>query len=86
MQWLVIALTFTLIGGVIVTVGALVTRLPRSAPSAVTVPDHLVLPPGVAAAAITFGPDWSAVVTDDGRILVFDTLSGTLRKEVSITP
>lgn len=84
LQWLVIVLTLTLIGGVIVTVAALVTRLPGSTRTSVTIPDHLVLPEGVSAQAVTFGPGWSAVVSDDGRILIFDSESGRLRKQVEI--
>ena len=81
-----IVLTLTLIGGVIVTVAALVTRLPRSGAQVVALPESLALPEGVEAQAVTFGPGWSAVVTTDGRILIFDTASGKIRQQVEITP
>lgn len=86
LQWLVIVLTLTLIGGVIVTVAALVTRLPGSSAPVVALPDKITLPEGAQAQAVTFGPGWTAVVTTDGRILILDAESGALRQEVTVTP
>lgn len=83
---MVIGLTATLIVGVIVTVGALVTRLPvrGQADSGPALPEEIALPRGVTARAVTFGPDWYAVVTGDDRILIFARPSGDLRQEVAI--
>lgn len=84
LQWLVIGLTITLIVGVIVTVAAVVTRMPGRAPAIVALPDNVTLPNGATASAVTFGPGWYAVVTTDNRILIFDRASGTMRQEVAI--
>ncbi|MFT4151516.1 MAG: DUF6476 family protein [Paracoccaceae bacterium] len=83
LQWLVIGLTTTLIVGVIVTVAAVVTRMPGRTP-AVSLPEQVKLPAGTTAAAVTFGPGWYAVVTGDGRILIFDRGTGALKQEVRV--
>lgn len=82
LKGLVIALTLTMIGGVITVVGLLVTRMPQafSAP-APTLPDGFVLPEGTRAAAVTFGKGWILVVTEDDRVLVFGR-DGALRQEM----
>lgn len=84
LQWLVIVLTITLIGGVIVTVAALVTRLPGAGPAPMALPERVVLPEGITATAITHGQGWYAVVTADNWILIFDSADGRLRQEVAI--
>lgn len=78
-----IGLTVTLIVGVIVTVAAVVTRMPGRAP-AVSLPDQVKLPAGTNATAVTFGPGWYAVVTGDGRILIFDRATGGLKQSVEV--
>jgi Flp pilus assembly protein protease CpaA len=84
LKWLVILLTLTMIGGVITVVGLLVTRMPeRLAPSTPQLPSDLVLPAGKQASAITFGSGWTAVVTTDNLILIFDG-NGVLLQEVTI--
>ena len=82
---LVIALTLTMIGGVITVVGLLVTRMPQAF-SAVgpSLPDGFALPDGARAQAVTFGTGWIAVVTTDDRILLFGR-DGSLRQEVALT-
>ena len=82
---LVIALTLTMIGGVITVVGLLVTRMPQAF-SAVgpSLPDGFALPDGARAQAVTFGTGWIAVVTTDDRILIFGR-DGRLRQEVALT-
>lgn len=79
-----IALTLTLIAGVITIVGLLVTRLQplREAPAW---PPALDLPGGAVPAAVTQGAGWFAVVTTDGRILIFGA-DGRLRQEVAVGP
>ena len=81
---LVTVLTATMIAGVLVITGLLVTRLQRDAPPAPALPDTITLPDGATARAITMGGDWYAVVTTDDRILIFDRASGDLRQTVRI--
>ncbi len=85
LKWLVILLTLTMIGGVITVVALIVTRMPQAFTASVPkVPEDLQLPQGTAPAAVTFGSGWTAVVTTDDRILVFDG-NGVLRQEVPIS-
>ncbi|WP_295073810.1 DUF6476 family protein [Tabrizicola sp.] len=86
LKWLVILLTLTMIGGVITVVTLIVTRMPQAfTASAPKVPAELALPDGATASAVTFGSGWTAVVTTDQRILIFDR-NGVLLQEVTITP
>ena len=70
-----------MIVGVVVVVYLLVTRLSDSGP---VLPDSITLPDGTTPLAVTAGPGWYAVVTEDDRILVFDATSGRLRQTVTI--
>ena len=75
-----------MIAGVITVVGLLVTRMPQAlSAQAPRLPEDLALPPGTTAEAVTFGKGWTAVVTQDDRILIFGT-DGALRQEVRIAP
>ena len=85
LQWLVVALTLTMIGGVIAVVALLVTRLPQTARPLPVLPAGVVLPAGARPAAITFGEGWLGVVTDTGRMLVFGP-DGALLHEVAVPP
>lgn len=85
LKWLVIVLTLTMIGGVITVVGLIVTRMPQAFSSSPALPANLTLPDGARASAVTFGSGWTAVVTTDDRILIFDR-DGELRQEVPISP
>ena len=86
LKWLVIALTLTMIGGVITVVGLLVTRMPQAFSAAgPRLPEGFALPQGTEARAVTFGEGWIAVVTSDDRILIF-AKDGRLRQEVAIAP
>lgn len=88
LKWLVTALTFTLILGVITIVGLLVTRLPMVGGSGAggAFPETLALPEGAEPQAVTRGAaGWVAVVTKDNRILIFDS-QGRLTQEVQIAP
>lgn len=85
LKWLVIVLTLTMIGGVITVVGLIVTRMPQAFTSTPELPETLSLPDGARAQAITFGTGWTAVVTTDDRILVFDK-DGQLTQEVQLSP
>ena len=80
---LVSALAVTMLVGLIVLIGLFVMRFPRaSAPF----PTEIALPEGATASAVTWGPDWLAVVTGDGRLLIFSADGQRLLQEVAITP
>ncbi|MBI1171901.1 hypothetical protein GC209_10900 [bacterium] len=82
LKWLVIALTLSLIGGVLTVVWLLVTRLPL--PGAHPgLPPSLQLPAGATAAAVTLGTGWVGVVTTDNRILIFGA-DGRFWQEIAI--
>lgn len=72
-------LTAVMIGGVLVTFALIVIRLTDRTP---TLPDQIELPDGEAAQALTIGPNWFAVVTTGGAILIFDKTTGKLRQRV----
>lgn len=74
----------TMILGVIAVVWVIVTRMPDA--NALPLPETIALPQGVKAQAVTVGPDWFAVVTTAGRILVYDRVTGALRQEVQVAP
>lgn len=69
--------------GLLVIVTLLVTRFWGG--DDLALPEQLVLPEGARATAFTQGPDWLAVVTQDGRILIYDRASGALRQTVLVT-
>lgn len=74
----------TMIVGVITVVGLLVTRMPDgNAP--IALPASLALPQGARPLAITQGPGWIGVVTQDSRLLIFRQ-DGSLRQEIAIAP
>ena len=83
LKTLVTVLTVVMIGGVLTITALLVMRL-RSEPPAL--PSEIALPDGAAATAFTQGPDWYAIVTDGGEILIYDRLTGELRQRVTVTP
>jgi hypothetical protein len=83
LKWLVIILTLTMIGGVITVVGLIVTRMPQAFATSPDLPEGLTLPEGARAQAVTFGTGWTAVVTTDDRILIFNS-DGQLRQEVEV--
>lgn len=78
---LVTVLTATMILGVLAIVVLLVIRL--NAVPGPALPAPVRLPEGVRATAVTAGEGWYAVVTDDGRILIYGT-EGALRQEVEV--
>ena len=80
---LVTALTTTMIVGLLAIVSLLVIRFGTSADT-VPLPDSLILPAGTQASAVTRGPDWLAVVTTDGRILIYSTDGQTLLQEIAV--
>ncbi len=70
-----------MIGGFVLIVAMFAIRLAGDRPA---FPDMIALPDGVKAEAFTMGRGWYAVVTDDDRILIFDSASGALRKSIDI--
>lgn len=83
LQWLVIALTASMVIGVITVVGVVVTRFPK--PPTPPIPETLRLPADAGAArAVTQGSDWVAVVTDSDEILILDRTTGDLRQRIRI--
>lgn len=86
---MVLALTATLIAGVIAIVLLLVIRL-QASPAPIAMPPEVRLPPGESARAVTLGSGWLAVVTADAngreRIRVFDRMNGAERAAVDIAP
>ncbi len=68
--------------GVIAMVGLLVTRLPQGN-AAPVLPQGLVLPAGARIAAVTLGTGWTAIVTTQDQILIYDS-GGTLRQSLKI--
>ncbi len=80
---LVTTLTVVMIGGLVVVISLLVIRLSGD-PAIPSLPDHIALPDGASAQAVTFGDGWVALVTTDSRILVFDAQSGALRQSLTL--
>ena len=78
-----IVLTLVMIGGVITVVALLVTRMPQALNGVPVLPEAIQMPEGAKAQAVTFGQGWIAVVTEDGRILLFNA-EGRLRQEVRL--
>lgn len=81
---LVTTLTVTMIAGLIILIALIVMRF--SAEGTVPLPGEIALPAGARATAVTRGPDWIAVVTEDGRLLIYDIDGTTLRQDIAINP
>lgn len=85
---LVTVLTVTMVLGFIIIVVLFVIRFSDAfgsgAPDPLSVPAAIALPEGAVPAAFTRGPDWYAVVTGDGRILIYDAETGALRQEIAV--
>ncbi|MFW8634349.1 DUF6476 family protein [Cribrihabitans pelagius] len=79
---LVTTLTVVMIGGLLVVIALLVIRLSGED---LALPAEIALPEGVTAEAVTLGRGWIAVVSGDGRILIFDRETGALKQEVEIS-
>jgi hypothetical protein len=85
LRWLarlVTVLTAVMIAGVVTIVALLVTRLGPS--PALPIPEEITLPEDAQAASVTVGPDWYAVGTTDGRLLVYDRATGALLREIAV--
>ncbi|MCB2127314.1 MAG: hypothetical protein H6897_08235 [Rhodobacteraceae bacterium] len=84
LKLLVTALAGTMIAGLITIIVLLVIRLPSVTAVRPNLPEHVVLPDGLTAEAVTFGRGWIAVVTDTEEILILDAETGALRQRVAI--
>ena len=73
----------TMILGVITVVFVLVTRMPDGRAQIPALPAQISLPNGAQAQAITYGPGWIAVVSQDSQLFIFDT-NGNLRESLTI--
>ena len=78
---LVTVLTAVMILGLVTIVALLVIRLGQPAAPLPALPAAVVLPAGEVAGAVTFGPGFSVVVTQSGRVLVYSA-DGALRQDV----
>jgi hypothetical protein len=78
---LVTVLTATMIGGVLLIIALIVIRFYDAPP---VLPESIVLPEGSRAQAFTQADGWYAVVTDKNEILIFDRVTGALRKTISV--
>lgn len=81
---LVTLLTATMIVGLLVIIALLVTRFWAGDDSTLPLPDSLSLPQGTKPLAVTQGPGWIAIVTEDDRILIYDRADGRLRQTVTL--
>lgn len=82
---MVTALTGVMIVGIVAIVVLLALRLQRTDGAHLPpLPATIALPQGIMARAVTAGPGWYAVVTDDDRILIYDAASGALRRDITI--
>ncbi|MEZ7813716.1 MAG: hypothetical protein ACI9O0_001268 [Paracoccaceae bacterium] len=85
LKGLVIALTLTMIIAVITVVWLLVTRMPSTlAQRSINLPQNIVLPVGEKAQSFTVGPNYLAIVTKNGSILIFSPDGKKLIKEVTL--
>jgi hypothetical protein len=78
---LVTVLTGTMLIGVVVVVGLLVTRLSSKGPA---LPKIIILPDGSTATAFTQGDTWYAIVTSDNQILIYNSTDGQLRQSITL--
>lgn len=79
LRLLVTSLAVVMGVGIIAIVALLWLRLgERPLPE---LPPQIALPQGESAAAVTFARDWLVVVTDSGKVLLYDH-QGKLREEV----
>jgi hypothetical protein len=79
---LVTVLTATMLVGVVVVVGLLVTRLSGKGPD---LPEIIQMPDGKVAVAFTQGDTWFAIVTTDDEILIYNRIDGELRQTVQVS-
>ena len=84
LKFLVASLALTMIIGLIVLVVLFVKRFPRSGSDFADFPAGIALPAGAEVTAFTRGPGWLAVVTRDGRILIYSPDGQMIRQEIDL--
>ena len=84
LKLLVTVLTATMIGGLVIVIFLLVTRLPGGSAAILVLPDQITLPSGAKPLAFTVGPGWIAVVTDASDILIFDIVTGAQQQVLHV--
>lgn len=84
LKWLVTALTVTMIAGLITVVAVFVIRFPSDNDGIPTIPADISLPTGETPSAVTIGKGWTAVVTNSGKILIFDSRTGALKHSYAL--
>ena len=81
---LVTVLTVVMIAGLVILIVLIVLRVNRSG-AEFPLPENFDLPDGVAARAVTVTDAEVLVVSEDGRLFVYDRRTGALAKTVSLT-
>ena len=82
LRWLRRLVTVLAVGMVLgIAAIAAILWLRLSAPPLPQLPPHIALPRGEAVQALTFARNFIVVVTDTGRVLVYDP-SGTLQQDL----
>ncbi|MBI1219660.1 MAG: hypothetical protein GC186_14055 [Rhodobacteraceae bacterium] len=84
LKWLVTALTITMIAGLITIVAVFVIRFPTDDDQIPAIPAKITLPAGETPSAVTMGKGWVAIVTDSGKILIFDGRTGVLKHSYAL--
>ena len=85
LKWLVTALTVTMIAGLITIEAVFVIRYPSDNDEIPAIPARITLPAGETPSAVTMGKGWTAIVTDSGKILIFDSRTGALKHSYALT-
>ncbi|PSL17104.1 hypothetical protein CLV88_12114 [Shimia abyssi] len=79
---MVTGLTGVMIVGLVVVVSLIVIQFRDTGP---VLPENLDLPEGAVAYSVTVAEDWVGVTTKEGRLLVFDRITGALRQEIDLS-
>ena len=85
LRYLVLAMTIIFIVGFTIIVTVVYLQFVKAQNGfKIDLPDIVELPEGARAQAFTQGRGWYAVVTQENKILVFDSKSGELTQSVDI--
>ena len=83
LKTLVTVLTATMILGLLTMIVLFVIRLSPGTAFVMPLPDEIILPEGVRAVSVTYGPGHYIVVTADSLVLIFGA-DGDLKKTIDI--